>query len=180
MSNWDDDYREQEPPDNEVVIDAQVSVQWSNNDVIQQVINQVASKVYNEIKPKVEKAVMDGLDAQVNLALSTMLNTEVQLTDKWGKATGDPVSIRAMLQRDAKQWLNESVDYQGRRGSDSYGDKYPRIHWIIQEALNGKKDSRGMTHLHKLVVDAASAAIGDVTAVVEREVKAQARKALGL
>ena len=180
MNDWDDDYREPEAPDNEVVIDAKVSVQWSTNDVIQQVVNQVSDRVYKDIKPKVAEKILETLDYQVNLAIATMLDTEVQPSDRWGKPTGEKVSIRAMLQRDAEQWLNESVDYQGRKGSDSYGNKYPRIHWIIQEALNGKKDHRGNTQLQQMVVKAAKGAIGDVTAVVEAEVKKQAKIALGL
>jgi len=147
---------------------------------VQRVIKEVAGRVYDDIKPKVEKKILEGLDNQVNLALAIMLDTEIQPTDRWGAPEGVAISIRAMLQRDAEAWLTESVDYQGRRGSESYGNKYPRIHWIIQEALNGKKDSRGTTHLQKMVVEAAKAAIGDVTAVVEKEVKEQARKALGL
>ena len=179
MNDWDGDYPEPES-DHEVTLDAKVQIQWNNDDVIRQVVKDVAGRVYNDIKPQVSKAILEGLDAQVNSALSEMLDTEIQPTDSWGKPHGEKISIRAMLQRDAEQWLTDNVDYQGRKGSESYGNKYPRVHWIIQEALNGTKDSRGTTRLQKMVVETARAAIGDVTAVVEREVKAQARKALGL
>ena len=170
------------PPelDHEVTLAAKVQIQWNNDDVIKQVVGKVAGMVYSDIKPQVSKAVLDGLDAQVNQALADMLSTEIQPTDGWGKPTGDKVSIRAMLQRDAEKWLSDNVDYQGRKGRESYGNQYPHIHWIVQEALNGKTDSRGATHLHKLVVDAAKRTIGDVTTIVEAEVKAQAKKALGL
>lgn len=178
--DWNDDYEGPEEPTNEATLDVKVSIQWNNDAVIKQVVRKLAGRIYDDIKPQVQKAILEGLDSQVNLAISALLDKEIQPTDRWGQITGEQISIRALLQRDAEVWLVENVDYQGRKGSESYGQKHSRIHWIIQEALNEPKDRRGKTHLQQMVVNAAKDTIGDVTAVVEAEVKAQAKKALGL
>ena len=182
MGFYDEDSYDSEAnePTNVIELDARVQVSWDNDDVIRQVVNQVSERIYKDIKPRVTTAVLEGLDAQINQVLADMLDTEIQRTDRWGKPSGTKATVRAMLQRDAETWLTEIVDYQGRKGSDCYGPQNPRIHFIIQEALSGKPDSRGTTHLQKMVVEAARSVIGDVTVVVEKEIREQAKKALGL
>ena len=173
-----DEYESYGPEhDREVTIETAVSVQWSNDTVIQGVIKKLSDRIYDDIKPKVKQAVLKGIDDQVNAAIAAVLDREIQPTDRWGDSTGPAISIRAMLQRDAEQWLTENVDSSGRTGRDSYGQRHSRAHWIFQEALNGKKDQRGKTELQKLVIKTAKDAIGDVTKVVEAEVREQARAA---
>jgi len=167
-----------EPNDQEITLDAKVRVEWNNNDVIRVATNQVAEMIYEDIKPQVVKAILDAIDEQVNLAITALLDNDIQPTDRWGKPTGQSISIRALLQRDAEEWLTEKVDEYGRR-QDSYGTKYPRIHWLFQEAIRGNKDHRGKTALASMVLKAVKETVGDVEAVVNATVREHVKKAMG-
>jgi len=176
---YEDEGYSEPTTDHEVTLNAEVSVRWSNKAVLKQVIDKVANRIYDDLKPQTEKAILATLNDQVNQSIADVLDREIQLTDRWGAPTGDKMSIRSMLQRDTEEWLTEVVDSRGRKGTDAYGAKHHRIHWVVEAAL-GHKDRLGETSLQKMVIEAAKATIGDVQAVVEGEVRKQARAALGL
>lgn len=168
-----------EPNDQEVTLNAEVRVEWNNAAVVKVATDQVARMIYDDIKPQVSKAVQDAVDDQVNLAIASLLDNEIQPTDRWGKPTGQAISIRAMLQRDAEEWLTEPVDEYGRT-RDSYGTRHPRIHWLFHEALRGDKDHRGKeTSLAAMIKRAVKDTIGDVEAVVNATVREHVKKVLG-
>ena len=156
--------------DHDVTLNAEVHVEWNNANVLKQVIEQVSDRIYNDIKAEADEAVRFALDDLANTAIMETFDSEVQPTDKWGKPVESPVNVRALLQRDAEQWLMDRVDNSGRMGRDSYGNVQPRIHWLFEEVLKGKKDRRGTTQLQKMVVKAVKSTIGDVEAIVNKTV----------
>lgn len=173
-------YDEPQYPENDqgVTLNPEVRIEWNKQAVIGAVVERVSELIYDDIKPRVSEVVEHSLNDLANKAMLEMFDSEVQLTDRWGKAQGQPISIRAMLQRDAEKWLMDTVDSDGRRGRDSYGDQNRRIHWLFQEALNGKKNSRGTTDLQKMIVKAVKSTIGSVETIITAEVKAQVKAAL--
>jgi len=174
----DDEYYPREMYDHEIALNAKIVVGWSQEAVIQAVIKQVADRVYDEIKPQAVKAVSTALDDLANKAMTEIFDSEIQPTDRWGKPQGTPISVRAMLQRDTETWLTDNVDHNGRRGSDAYGKKLPRIHWLFQDAINGDRDRRGKTKLHKMIVESIKAVIGDVQGVIDDTVRARVKETL--
>ena len=164
--------------DHDVTLNAEVHIEWNNQDVLKQVIEQVSNRIYNDIKAEADEAVRFALDDLANKAIIETFDSEIQPTDKWGKAVASPVNVRALLQRDAEQWLMDRVDNSGRMGRDSYGNVHPRIHWLFEEALKGKKDRRGTTQLQKMVIKAVKATIGDVEAIVNETVHAAVKEAV--
>lgn len=175
-----DDYPQGVANDHSVKLNAEVVVEWSNEAIIAAVIERVSGMIYEEVKPKAVEAIDKALGDLASKAMLEMFDSEVQLTDTWGKSKGKPTSVRSMLQRDAEEWLLDIVDSDGRTGRNGYGDRHERIHWLFQAALNGKKDHRGTTALQAMVTKAIKSVIGDVTKEVEGIVKAQAKKALGV
>jgi len=175
-----DDYEPSQPTtDHSVTLTPEVVIEWNQEEMIHAIVHTLSDRLYDDVKPTVSKIISEMLGALVNEALSEVLESEIQPTDNWGAPKGPAISIRALLQRDAETWLTEQVDQYGGT-TDRYRDRHPRIHWLFQEALNGKKDSRGSTMLQALVLKTVKETIGDVTAVVEQTVREQARKALKL
>lgn len=159
--------------DRQIEVPVTVNVVWNNQRVMEEVASSVALMVYKDIKPKVEKAVMAMLNDKVNLAILGVMDTEIQVVDKWGKAVGEKESVRSMLMRETEVWLTEAVDEYGRFGGDSYGARRPRIQWLFKQALNGKKDNRGNTDLSKIIVKSIKGIVGDVEDLVLDEVRQQ-------
>jgi hypothetical protein len=179
--NYDDEYPSGPENDHEITLNAEIQVGWNNDTVIEKVVKRVSQMLYDDIRPTATEAIAAALDDLANKAIAELFDSEVQPTDRWGKPLGSPVSIRETLQRDAEKWLTDVVDHNGRRGRGGYDAQHQRIHWLFQEALNGKEEHRqGATHLHKLVVAAVKDTIGDVEAIVNDTVREQARKALGM
>ena len=163
------------PPDNSQVVPIKVEVVWNNVDVIRQVVRAIAKSIYDDIKPKVEKAILDGLDAQVNEIIGNVLDKEVQRTDQWGKPQGQSVSIRDLLMRDAEQWLNEKVDRYGRTGS-TYGRDCARAQYLFNKLLT---DGENRTPpLSKMVQAAIKDSIGDIETMVNEAVREQIKRKL--
>ena len=175
MEDWED--RDSDEPDRGVTLTAEIHVGWNNDDVIRDVVSQVAARIYDDIKPQVSKAILEGVNDQVNTAILAVMDRTIQPTDRWGKPQGASVSIRELLQRDAEAWLTEEVDEYGRHGGDSYGKRYPRIHHLFQKALNGDREKRGAT-IGDMIAKAVKDTIGDVEAVVNATVREHVKKAM--
>jgi len=175
MEDYGPEYK---PYDRGVTLKTEINVGWDSAEMLQDVVNQVSAMIYKDIKPEVGKAVRDSLDDLANQALMDTFDTEVQPTDKWGKPQGAAIRVRALLQRDAETWLMDRVDNSGRMGRDSYGNVHPRIHWLFEEALKGKKDWRGKTELQKMVLAAVKSTIGDVEEIVNTIVRDKVKEAL--
>lgn len=161
--------------DRSVEVVTAVTVEWDNATVIKGVVEKVAGMVYEDIKPQVEEAIFETLDDEVNEAVLALMDKEVQITDKWGDPTGEPESVRALLMRDTEKWLLDQVDSSGRKSKGYYGGRRQRIHWLIQQALDGPKvhHGRGKTELQKMIERAIKEVVGDVQALVDEEVKRQ-------
>ena len=175
MEDWED--RPEDGNDRGVTLTTEIHVGWNNENVILDVVSKVAARIYEDIKPQVSKAVLDAVNDQVNLAVVVLLDNEIQPTDRWGKPQGAAVRIRELLQRDAETWLTEEVDEYGRHGSDSYGKRSPRVHYLFKQALNGDSQKRGKT-IGDMIAKAVKDTIGDVEAVVNATVREHVKKAM--
>ena len=175
MEDWED--RPEDGNDRGVTLTTEIHVGWNNENVILDVVSKVAARIYDDIKPQVSQAILDAVNNQVNLAVVELMDNEIQPTDRWGKPQGVATSIRELLQRDAEAWLTEQVDEYGRYGSDSFGKRFPRIHYLFKQALNGDREKRGKT-IGDMIAQAIKDTIGDVEAVVNATVREHVKKAM--
>ena len=159
-----------------MTIPVEVTIRWNNASMVADVTEKVASRIYDDIKKQVEKKVIPALEGQVNLAIKSVLDQNVQPTDRFGEPTGAMTSIRELLMQDAEQWLNEKVDEYGRTGSSSYRKVMTRAEYLFKQIL--KSDSgRTESPIAKMAKDALKAQVGDVTEMVQQAVQEQiARK----
>jgi len=174
MDDWDDTYEEADCRPGEVVARVEADVVVDMDHMRKQIQNQVAKRIYDDINKEVTDTIRQGLQDMVNKQLFDVFNRSVTPTDKWGNKQGEPTTVSEMLQRDAEMWLTDMVDYNGRKGSSSYGGMQPRIHWLLREALGVTKnsyDSDKKTELRVMVVAAIREQLGDIKAVVDQEVK---------
>ena len=175
---FDDEYQEYEPTgDTSLTVPVEVTVGWHNATVIREATDQVANRIYDDIKAEVTKRVIPTLDDHVNLAIASVLDQEVQPTDKFGKSMGAAVSIRDLLMKDAEQWLNQQVDGYGRSEGRGYGTRMSRVEYLFKKALKGD-DNRKESPIAKMAKAALAAQIGDVTEMVQQAVQEQVAKKL--
>ena len=165
-----------EANDTGVTIPVEVTVSWNNAAMVANTEQRLADRIYDDIKAEVEKRVLPALGDQVNLAIASVLNQEVQPTDRFGKPTGEKSSIRELLMRDAEQWLNEKVDEYGTSGR-GYGARMSRVEYLFKRVLKGDKHD-GESPITKLVKAALASQIGDVTEMVNQTVREQIAKKL--
>ena len=165
MEPYDEDYEDSSGTNRSVETTVKIAVEWNESAVMGQVTDKVTSLVYDSIREQVGQAVLNCLDAKVNEAIQEVMEREIRPKDRWGDSAGEPVTIRALLQRDVETWLTERVNSRGETSSSRYNDTKLRIHWLFREALD--KD------LHTQVKKAIKENIGSVEAMIDDEVKAK-------
>ena len=168
-----DEYPEYDGPmnDKDVVVPVEVSVSWNNADVVKKVVSEVSNRIYDDIKKDAGKKIQDALQDQVSVAITSLLNTEIQPTSRWGEPEGDPIVIRELLMRDAEAWLTQKVDDYGRSDTNSYRKNKTRVEYLLNELLKGDT-------LKKIVMKTISESIGDVTKIVQGAVEEQIKRKL--
>lgn len=102
------------------------------------------------------------LEAAVTDAIKDGLDATYQPLDQFGRADGEPTSIRERLSELARNYWREKVDRQGKPSSSSHGTM-TRAEWVMVEACG--KD------FHKEVKQE----VANVTAALKDGLRAQLR-----
>jgi hypothetical protein len=121
-----------------------------------------------KVKARIEAQVLKHLDDRVNELFTGLFDREVQPTDRWGNAQGQPVRIDALLQQDAEKWLMAKVDSYGSVSSSGYHNDRTRLEYLVQKLY--KDDFKGFfTNAVKQGVDAVKKSI---RAQIDSDIKA--------
>lgn len=157
-----------EPPENSKEVPVNLHVTWSTTDIQNQAVEKIVRAVYDDMSDDVKKAVFERLEGLVNEMLTEVMEREVQATNMWGEPTSDATSVKKKLEREAEDWLMAKVDNRGHSGSRYNRRTQTRAEYLFKEVIG---DS-----LTKLVKKAIKDSVGDISDMVEAEVKAQLKK----
>jgi len=178
MPDWEDTYDEDEfleeddEMNTEATPDALADTIEMKVDIGPYITQQVAQRVINGVVLHYHKAVDEAVKASIHTLvkqlaadrfteiarqrLDAVFNHEVQLTDRYGKPSGQVEVLNQQLEQMFNTWLNEKVDEKGATG---YSAKYSRTQWMLNELA------------HKPLQTAVEAKVKEVGEIAKAQVK---------
>lgn len=127
----------------EITLDLQSVISDAEFTLSDQIVSEAAELLLREIKAEdpraLQKRFAEMVEAKLDAALGEMATRTVeQVLDapySWNLRANKSMTLREAMASKLENWLEEKVDAQGRRASDSYGAK-PRINSLVSQAVD--------------------------------------------
>lgn len=130
----------------------EINLYWEQEQIAQAVVSEVSYRLIEmfetEIRREVQAKVGPVIDAQVNAIVEDALTKVFTPVDEFGDPKGEPTTVKAILAKKAKTFLEEKVDSSGRTGN-TYGAKQPRAEYLL-----GKLFEEALDHTAKREIEA--------------------------
>lgn len=130
----------------------EINLDWQQEQIAKAIVAEVSyrliEKFETEIRREVQAKVGPVIDAQVNAIVEDALTKVFTPVDEFGDPKGEPTTVKAILAKKAKTFLEEKVDSSGRV-SNTYGTKQPRAEYLL-----GKLFEEALDHTAKREIEA--------------------------
>ena len=104
--------------------------------LISDVVAQCLTNLTKTINEKAASKLDNALDGHIGTILSTLLDREIKIADKYGTIKKTYKNINEMLDEKFDTFLTSQVDKEGKPyNSCSYGDSYTRIDYLIDAKI---------------------------------------------
>lgn len=165
--SYEDDYEEPlSSPDSLAV--SETTIKWKAQEMFDAIARDAAGRIVKscerDLVSAVGTAVKEQISAQVGAKVSEVLDTNIRPTNEWGEAKGEPISLREMVGRAARDYLGVKVDKEGR--STTYNADQTRLEYIVKQVVATTFNYQMQTEVKKAVELARAEAVGKVASVV--------------
>lgn len=111
--------------------------------VKQNIIDSIVEKIQKKVEDQVSKKINDTIDTtiidKINVLTENLfndfMNKEIQITDSYGSTIKHYPNVTAVIKERFDNFMNQTVDEKGKTYEGSYGTKYKRLTFIIDEQL---------------------------------------------
>lgn len=101
--------------------------------IVERAAARIQERIEDDISKETIKRVTTAIDAEIIDIVRTILDTQFNPVDSFGKPTGENTTVRKIIAEKSEKFLTETVDPSGRVTSDHYISKIPRANYIIGE-----------------------------------------------
>jgi hypothetical protein len=116
--------------------------------VVDKKITDTIKNMMNTIKPMIEERVIKIMDQE----MEKVFNSPFQRVDSWGKAIGEPVSIRDIIAEQSKKYWETTVDSTGKP-SNSYNSSFPRSEYYARQVMTDYYNKELVNEVKKMADD---------------------------
>ena len=161
-------------------IEAKV-VEQATMEIVDRLCDERFSEIGNRVVALFEKTVEERCDAAVKPIIEQGIQDFVlEKTNEFGEKKAEPATFAEYLTSLAETWLNEGVDYQGKRTDrNSYGrSEQTRLTYLIKDHLRWQIEAQ-MKDACKMVIEQIAPAIATTCELKIKEATQQIRRAMG-
>ena len=120
-----------------------VNLDWQQDQIAKAIVVEatcrLVEKFEDQIRREVQAKVGLAIEAQVNAIVGDALTKVFTPVDEFGDPKGEPTTVKAILSKKAKSFLEEKVDMYGKTGN-TYGSRQSRAEYLVgklfEEALD--------------------------------------------
>ena len=122
-------------------------------DIQEQVVSaaalRVADRAGRELENKLILKAQAIVDAKVAEVVDKVMNDVFQPVDTWGKKTGEPTTIRKMMEKSIEKYWNEKVDSGGK--PSNYSGNMPRAEYFAKNVVAKMVDYNMSSEMKKII-----------------------------
>ena len=143
--------------------------------IINSIVNRVQDRLVNQVDTECTKRINDQM-ANIEKSVSDKLNSIMDsffdeprdVTDRWGDVVQKGVTVRDTLKKACDEFMNQSLDEQGRPTTSTYQVKYKtRVDYIVAKSIDYSMEN------------AIKRAVEDVTKNLKDKISNEVKKQMG-
>lgn len=114
------------------------------NKIINSIVEKIQLKVEKQVEAKVnsqiDKTVIKRIDKMTEKLFNDFINRQVTVTDSYGSKIKVYPNVEAVIKERFDNFMTQAVNEKGETYDGSYGKKYTRLMFIIDEQLKKISD----------------------------------------
>ena len=122
----------------------EVNLDWQQDQIAKAIVAEatcrLVEKFETEIRREVQAKVGPIIEAQINAIVESALTQVFTPVDEFGDPKGEPTTVKAILAKKAKSFLEEKVDMYGKTGN-TYGGRQSRAEYLLGKLFEEAIDS---------------------------------------
>jgi hypothetical protein len=142
-------------------------------DMLQKRIDRKAQDAIVEL---VQERVLEAIEARVSEIIDAALEQQLQPTNEWGEAKGNPRTIREIILSEAEGYLTQKVDHEGKPESSTYRKSSTRLEFLTRGYIR-KEYAETLNQEVERVIGEIKAGINDRT---EQAIKKGVQQLIGV
>lgn len=108
-------------------------------EIINSIVGRIGDKIEKQIEKKINVSVDDIVTGKVNTLTENMfndfINRPISISDRWGDTVKSYNKLSDLIKERFDNFMEQSVDDNGKTDTSSYGTKYKRLEYIIDKQL---------------------------------------------
>ena len=117
--------------------------------IVKDAARQIADTVGKGITHNLILNAQNAVNLKVNEVIDEVLSQTFQPVNTWGEKTGEPTTIRALMEKSVSDWWNEKVDSSGRKST--YGTAMPRAEYFAKQVVAKQVDYNVSSEMKKII-----------------------------
>lgn len=108
----------------------------------------------SDITEAVRQAVLTTIKIQIGPIIEGVIAEPVRRTNAYGEARGDPVTLRELILKNAKEWLEQSVNPRDGKPTRMHRDNpVSRAHYLTRVAVRQELEQMYRTEIAEAVAE---------------------------
>jgi Zn/Cd-binding protein ZinT len=130
-------------------LNLEVELDWIDDEmnlddtIKQNIIDAVIKKIEKNVESQVEKninktlgeTIVNKINEMTENLFNDFMNKEISLSDRYGDKIEVYPNVKALIKKRFDNFMEQTVDENGKTYEGSYGTKYQRIYYIIDKQL---------------------------------------------
>ena len=151
-----------------------VNLDWQQDQIAKAIVAEatcrLVEKFEDQIRREVQSKVGPIIEARINAIVEDALTKVFTPVDEFGDPKGEPTTVKAILAKKAKTFLDEKVDSSGRAGS-TYGATRPRAEHLLGKLFEEAIDSTAKREIETIAKQAKEKAHVKVAELIVAQIQ---------
>lgn len=153
----------------------EINLDWHQEQIAQAIVDEAARRLIdkcgNDITRIVQERVANAIEAQINTIVEDALTKVFTPVDEFGGPTGEPTTVKAILAKKAKSFLEEKVDSYGKAATSRFGTLMPRAEYVLGKLFEEALDHAAKKEVAEIAKQAKEKAHVEVAKLIVAQIQ---------
>lgn len=153
----------------------EVNLRYEENQVLEAIVREASCRLIDKYDLDLRRIVQDrvagAIEAQVNTIVEDALIKVFTPVDEFGDPKGEPTTVKAILAKKAKSFLEEKVDNSGKAQVSHYQSLKPRVEYLIGKLFEEALDHSAKSEIKKIADQAKEKAHLEVAKLIVAQIQ---------
>lgn len=153
----------------------EINLDWQQEQIAKAIVAEAVCRLIdkcgNDLTRIVQERVATAIEAHVNTIVEDALSKVFTPVDEFGDPKGEPTTVKAILAKKAKSFLEERVDNTGKAQVSHYQATKPRAEYLVGKLFEEALDHAAKTEIKKIADQARDKAHVEVARLIVAQIQ---------